>query len=75
MHFDNVEMTLKEVVDMSNNDLRTNGLSVIENTKMKLAGYDAYKTVFIGKLLGVEIKNNIKLIWLLYFTTNLNIFQ
>lgn len=57
MHFDNVEMTLKEVVDMSNNDLRTNGLSVIENTKMKLAGYDAYKTVFIGKLLGVEIKN------------------
>lgn len=57
LHFDNVEMSLKEIIDISNNDSKSYGLSVVENSKIKIAGYDAYKTVFVGELLGIEIKN------------------
>ena len=56
LHFDDLGMTLKEIIDISNSDLKSNGLSVIKNQQTKVAGYDAYETIFEGEILGVKTK-------------------
>ena len=57
LHVDNVEMTLKQVVDQSNADGAAYGLKVIECTPTKMCGLNAYKTVIVGELMGCKIKN------------------
>ena len=57
LHVDNVEMTLKQIVDQSNADGSAYGLKVIECTPTKVCGLNAYKTVIVGELMGRKIKN------------------
>lgn len=57
LHVDNVEMTLKQIVDQSNADGSTYGLKVIECTPTKVCGMSAYKTVIVGKIMDRKIKN------------------
>lgn len=57
LHVDNVEMSLKQIVDQSNADGSVYGLKVIECTPTKVCGLNAYKTVIVGELMGRKIKN------------------
>jgi hypothetical protein len=57
LHVDNLEMTLKQIVDQSNADGSAYGLKVIECTPTKVCGLNAYKTVIVGELMGRKIKN------------------
>ena len=57
LHIDNVEMTLKQIVDQSNADGSAYGLKVIECTPTKACGLNAYKTVIVGEIMGRKIKN------------------
>ena len=56
IHLDNVEMTLEEFVEINNESQKSIGLFVVENVETEVAGYYAYKTVFIGELFGIKIK-------------------
>jgi hypothetical protein len=55
-YLDDVEMTLEEIVEINNESQKSIGLFVVENVETEVAGYDAYKTVFIGELFGIKIK-------------------